>query len=622
MEQSKDTRSAIFDKEAREDLASGYGKLHDAVASTLGPKGRNVVIYRGVYNTPLTTKDGVTVARAFTAEGRFEKIGAQMAKDIASRSNDLAGDGPSDKATPVATPTGWTPIGDLSVGDIICGTDESVQKVEGIYDKGSKEVCIVKFDDGRSLRCCRDHLWEVRSETGEKRVIPVQQMINEGVSYNEGNKTHSRFYTPVTGVFYEEQHLPLDPYIVGLALGNHLLETPNGLEYLTKKDTAYTIIDLPQGIYDTASSEGDNLLRVNFRGVDSAGNTLKDNVNALGLLNNIPDIYLYNSKQNRLRLLQGLINTKDEFTSMIKSDSLATDFIQLCRSLGISVKSYKDQNSMNHIMAKADHRYGLKIVEIEETGENVEMVCIKVSNPDHLYVTNDFVVTHNTTTSTILGYSMLTNGLQAIDEGAQPVWLKEGMDLAVKACITHLDELSQSIRTAEAVESIATISANNDESSGEIIAEAITKVGDNGTVTIEKSPKDGIYVDYSSGYSWKNGFITDVHHPSGNANKGTVYDNCEVLIIDEAISIASTSINNYLEAFSNADNRSPLIFIVRDASGIFLKNISDWVGRFQLPIGIIQAPGYGDNQKQTMQDIATLCECKVIKDISDPITHV
>ena len=140
-------------------IRSGVDKLYQAVSSTLGPGGGNVLITIG--NQPQSTKDGVTVAESMSSFDAAENTAIAYIKMAAKRANDLAGDGPQPLYSKILTPNGWVEFGSLKVGDVVCGTNGSIQEVEGIYPKGSKEIFQIIFNDGRVVECCEDRLWTV-----------------------------------------------------------------------------------------------------------------------------------------------------------------------------------------------------------------------------------------------------------------------------------------------------------------------------------------------------------------------------------------------------------------------------------------------------------------------------
>lgn len=225
-----------------------------------------------------------------------------------------------------------------------------------------------------------------------------------------------------------------------------------------------------------------------------------------------------------------------------------------------------------------------------------------------------------TTSSTLMGYSFLENGVEALKRGAQAVWLKEGMGEAVEQTLKLLEGMAIPVRTESSIRDIATISANNDPELGRIIAEAIVKVGNEGTVTVDKQESAGVSLDFSEGYSWKNGFILDTLHPNGNPVKGTIYEDCDIVCVNDTLDVATEALATFLKPYLDPKNPKPVVFIVKDSTGVVLANIENWVSNNMLPIGVIVAPTYGDNQTKVLKDIAILTGGKVVNNLSEPLT--
>ena len=170
-------RKIMYGQDVRSEIIEGVKKLAKAVKITLGPKGKNV-LFTDIYNNPVITKDGVTVANNIVLSEDYQEIGARMVRDIASKTSKEAGDGPQPLYARILTPDGFITMGEVNVGDIINGTNGTIQKVEGVFPKGEKEIYIVKFIDGREVECCEDHLWEVYdSSKSISEVVTVKSMI-------------------------------------------------------------------------------------------------------------------------------------------------------------------------------------------------------------------------------------------------------------------------------------------------------------------------------------------------------------------------------------------------------------------------------------------------------------
>jgi hypothetical protein len=173
------SKEILFNIDARDQLKQGVDALANAVKVTLGPKGRNVIIEKK-FGAPHITKDGVTVAKAVQLKDSVEKLACNLIKKVALRTNDSVGDGPQPLYAKVLTPEGFVPISSLALGDLICGTNGSIQNVTGVYPKGRKQVFKVMFSDGRVVECSEDHLWTVTNYSGVKQTLTLRDIIKNG----------------------------------------------------------------------------------------------------------------------------------------------------------------------------------------------------------------------------------------------------------------------------------------------------------------------------------------------------------------------------------------------------------------------------------------------------------
>jgi hypothetical protein len=159
-----------FGPKAHKEILAGAEILYRAVKSTMGPSGHNVIIENG-YSAPLITKDGVTVAKSINLREKLPAVGAELLKEIAAKTNEMTGDGPQPLYSNVLTPKGWVKMGDLKIGDEICGTNKTKQRVLGVFPKGKKEIIKVTTSDGRIIECCEDHLWTITTSYGKKKTL-------------------------------------------------------------------------------------------------------------------------------------------------------------------------------------------------------------------------------------------------------------------------------------------------------------------------------------------------------------------------------------------------------------------------------------------------------------------
>ncbi len=534
-------RIITFGSDARNKMLEGISELEEAVISTLGPKGHTVILSTG-NGHPIVTKDGVSVARFIYFSDKYKDIGASIVKEGATKTNAVAGDGPQPLYAGVLTPNGFIELGSLKVGDKICGTNNSIQEVVGFFPKGKKRIYNVVFEDGSVVECSEDHLWTVTNSSGKVKTTALGNLTDFVKKTPYCNKY--KYYVPVTKVDFQEKALPLDPLLVGMLLGDGSLSEKShidielGIGY-NKKSLIDEII-LPEGIYMISRDyPNKKYIRYCIRGKTKDNKTIKDILSNIGLLGTnsstkfIPDIYKYNSVANRNRLLRGLlgtdghINNRGRFEYSTISVTLRNDFVELTKGLGyqLGIHTYKDRknaygkNTLYRITELKGNKYGNKIINIIDTGVDTEMACIKVSNPDELYITNNYIVTHNTTTSTLLTSELCKAGTKLVDMNLDAIEVKRGFEKACSDVLVALDKQKRVISGEKDIEHVATISANNDSEIGKIIAEAFTSIGDGGIVNaIGANNRSGkTSITFTTGMEIDKGLISGVFVNTNNS---------------------------------------------------------------------------------------------------------
>ena len=301
-------KQLLFKDAARQSILAGVKQLADAVKVTLGPRGRNAILDRA-YSSPLITKDGVTVAQEINLADPFENIGAQMVKEVAEKTLDIAGDGPQDLNSKILTPTGWVKMGKTKVGMDICGTNKSTQKVIGIFPKGKKEIYKVYLSGNRVMRCCEDHLFKVTTSSGIKKTLPLRRLIKDYKKINNKDKSMSHKYfvkTTLVEFVEDKEKMPIDPYLLGVLLGDGSLRGTGGsaIEISIGKAKEHILdkLVLPDGIKKRAVwVENKNYFRIKLTGKNKQGQTIGKILDSIGLLGTgsktkfIPKSYLYSS---------------------------------------------------------------------------------------------------------------------------------------------------------------------------------------------------------------------------------------------------------------------------------------------------------------------------------------
>lgn len=247
-----------------------------------------------------------------------------------------------------------------------------------------------------------------------------------------------------------------------------------------------------------------------------------------------------------------------------------------------------------------------KEIELSDPFENVGAQMVK----EVASKTNDDAG-DGTTTATVLAQSIVNVGIKNVTAGANPMDLKRGIEKAVSAVVKHLGGQSKPIGDdIKKIEQVAAISANNDNSIGALIAEAMTKVKKEGVITIEESKSSDTYVDVVEGMQFDRGYISP-YFVTDTEKMEAVMENPYILIYDKKISNAKDLLP-ILEA--TAQDGRPLLIIAEDVEGTALTALV--VNKLQgsLKVAAVKAPGFGDRRKEMLQDIAILTGGSVISE--------
>lgn len=326
----------------------------------------------------------------------------------------------------VLTPTGWRRIGDLAVGDDVIAGDGSPTKVLGVFPHGVKRLFRLTFDSGVSTLAGGEHLWEVCNRTrGPRRVVDTDWLIRRYGLLGETPPGNDRVSMPHVGVVqFQRTAVAVDPYLVGALLGDGCLR--GGRIRFTSQDP-----EIVENVRAGAAALGAELvhwggIQYGFKSATLLAEAL-DDYGMLGLLahvKRVPRDYLINNPEIRLAVLQGLMDTdgsvskKGSLSFASTSLGLAEDVAFLVRSFGgkatIRPKHSGRARVLHHVSIRfpqgTPFRLSRKIARmvrpLTETDRHIlrsivevpaaEAVCIAVEHPSALYVTDDFIVTHNT----------------------------------------------------------------------------------------------------------------------------------------------------------------------------------------------------------------------------------
>ncbi len=435
----------------------------------------------------------------------------------------------------IAIPTGWTTMGDIRPGDIVLTPDGKQVSVLEKHPQGIKDVYKITFDDGSSAECGIDHLWTcyIRNKWDssaanghggyvvEKQNRTTKELIDHfEKNRTRKNNTNYNIRIPTVDVVnFIEKDLPLDPYVLGLLLGDGCLSIPYTTMFTTKDNELVTSLNERINQHECVAQLVEGSSGFDYRinstnGKNKINNIIKD-LNLSGTKSDtkfIPECYKTGSPQQRLSLLQGLMDTDGTVSKRngsrtisycTTSIKLRDDVQQLVWSLGgrcsyytrtpqdpnnklayelyISLPEPKDcfklqrKRDLCHVVwkNKIGHETEIRrtVVNIEKVREE-ESSCITIDHPDHLYITDNYTVTHNSITSAIyLLWHALFNKDQKIliasnkNAGAMemiarikhayeelPMWLKPGVkDDGYNKHAIHFDNGSQidSVATSE-----------------------------------------------------------------------------------------------------------------------------------------------------------------------------
>ena len=355
--------------------------------------------------------------------------------------------------TIIPTPSGNKLLKDLKVGDYVFNRFGKPVKILGVYEQGMLEAYMVTFSDGRSTICNDEHLWSVYTSKGNLKTVTTRYMMEKGLVNLGPNKRGHKFAVPQSkAVEYPEKDLKVDPYVMGAFLGNGCLkekqltfssndeETVEEIrkiigseKYKKNSEKNYSwVYRLPV----TYSKEKIKRCQKNFHTSD----LFKDYPELIGADSHnkrIPKDYFNSSIDQRWSLIQGLFDTDGSIRNQSRASisystvslGLAKDIKEILASLGFSSRIHERKrnrrwgnveyvlyvladNNIKHkffrlsrkkdiaikystIKKNRNYEYNY-IYSIDDLGYKTPMRCIYVDDPEHLYLTNDYIVTHNT----------------------------------------------------------------------------------------------------------------------------------------------------------------------------------------------------------------------------------
>ena len=247
-----------------------------------------------------------------------------------------------------------------------------------------------------------------------------------------------------------------------------------------------------------------------------------------------------------------------------------------------------------------------KEIELEDPIENMGAQMVKEVASKTADIAGD-----GTTTATVLAQSIISEGLKNVAAGANPMDLKRGIDKAVTAVVDHLKKQSTSVGDDSAkIEQVASISANNDESIGKLIAQAMQKVGKEGVITVEEAKGTDTTVEVVEGMQFDRGYISP-YFVTNSEKMEAELENPYILIYDKKVSTMK-DILHILEKV--AQTGRPLLIIAEDLEGEALATLVVNKLRGTLKVAAVKAPGFGDRRKEMLADLAVLTSGIVISE--------
>src|SRR5437773_2339346 len=246
-----------------------------------------------------------------------------------------------------------------------------------------------------------------------------------------------------------------------------------------------------------------------------------------------------------------------------------------------------------------------KEIELEDPFEKIGAELVK-----EVAKKTDDVAGDGTTTATVLAWAMVHEGLRNVAAGANPMSLKRGIEAAVETAVEHLKQFAKEVDSKEQIAQVASISANNDDEIGELIAEAMDKVGKDGVITVEESQTFGMTMDLVEGMRFDKGYISP-YFVTDPERMEAVLEDPQILLVSSKIS-AVRDLLPVLEKVMQAGR--PLAVIAEDVEGEALATVVVNKIRGTFKSVAIKAPGFGERRKAMLQDMAILTGGQVISE--------
>src|ERR1700728_4395141 len=238
-----------------------------------------------------------------------------------------------------------------------------------------------------------------------------------------------------------------------------------------------------------------------------------------------------------------------------------------------------------------------KEIELEDAYENMGAQMVREVASKTSDTAGD-----GTTTATVLAEAIYREGLKNVTAGASPISLQRGIQKAVDAAVEHLGKIAKKVKDKEEIKQVATVSANWDTTIGEIIADAMDKVGKDGTITVEEAKSIETTLEVVEGMQFDKGYLSPYFVTNAESMEA-ILENAYILIHEKKI----TSLKDLLPVLEKVAKASrPLLIIAEDVEGEALATlvVNKLLGTLQ--VAAVKAPGFGDRRKSMLEDIAVL----------------
>jgi len=294
-------------------------------------------------------------------------------------------------------------------------------------------------------------------------------------------------------------------------------------------------------------------------------------------------------------------------------DEARQSMAQGARILAQAVKATLGPRGRNVVMQKAFGTHGItkdgvsvaKEIELEDPFENMGAQMVREVAAHTSEIAGD-----GTTTATVLAESIFREGLKAVAAGMNPMDIKRGIDKAVDAVVKELETISTPCSESKAIAQVGTVSANGDEEVGELIAEAMEKVGKEGVITVEEGSGLVNELEVVEGMQFDRGYLSPYFINNAESMSAEL-ENALILVVDKKLSNIRDLLR-LLEAIAKADK--PLLLIAEDIEGEALATLVVNNIRGIIKCAAVKAPGFGDRRKAMLQDIAVLTGATLISE--------